>query len=86
MSENIEELIAKKMAKLLSREFSIFQLKKGIRIRLKTFYSLLSYLRFGKKDAPFVLDLLRKKDFHVENSKNGIFIQCKVYTQVAKSI
>jgi hypothetical protein len=86
MSENVEELVGKKIVKLLSREFSVFQLKKGIRIPVKTFYSLLSYLRFGKKDVPFILDLLRKNDFHVKNSKNGIFIQCKVYTQVAKSI
>lgn len=86
MNENIEELVAKKMAKLLSREFSVFQLKKGIRIPVKTFCSLLSYLRFEKKDVPFILNLLRKKDFCVKSSRNGIFLQCKVYIQVAKSI
>jgi hypothetical protein len=86
MNKNIEELLAKKMVNLLFREFNVFQLNKGIRIPVKTFYSLLSYLRFGKKDVPFILDLLRKNDFTVMSSKNGIFIQCKVYTQVAKSI
>jgi hypothetical protein len=86
MSENVEELIAKKMAKLLSREFSVFQLKRGIYIPLKTFYSLLSYLRFGKKDIPLILNLLRKKGFCVKSSRNRIFLQCKIYIQVAKSI
>ena len=75
MSENIEELILKKVINLLSRNFNLFQLRRGIRIPMKSFRSLLSYLRFGKEDIPFILDLLKRSNFQVEKSRNGIFLQ-----------
>lgn len=77
MGKNFEELIAKKITNLLLREFNLFQLKRGVCIRMKTFRSLLSYLRFGKREIPFILDLLRKSDFYVTSSKNGIFFQIR---------
>jgi len=75
MSKNFEELIAEKIISLLLREFNLFQLKKGIHISTKTFRSLLSYLRFGKGEVPLILDLLRKRNFYVTSSKNGIFLR-----------
>jgi hypothetical protein len=49
MSENIEELIAKKMVNsLFPREFNIFQLERGISVPVKTFYSLILARMKGK--------------------------------------
>lgn len=75
MDRNLEKIIAEKMISLLLREFNLFQLKRGVYVRMKTFRSLLSYLRFSKDEIPFILDLLKKNEFRVVKSKNGIFIQ-----------
>ncbi|MFH1773499.1 MAG: hypothetical protein ABH874_00865 [Methanobacteriota archaeon] len=74
----LAKLIAEKMTNLLSREFNL-QLRIGVRLPMKTFRSLLSYLRFSKNELPLILDLLRKNEFCVIKSKNRIFLQKSIY-------
>jgi hypothetical protein len=77
MNKNFEGLIVGKIRDLLLCEFDILQLKRGIRVSVKNFRSLLSYVRFNGRDVPYILELLRKSDFSISSSKNGIFIKLK---------
>ena len=68
IEERIIDLIYKKLMKKLMKK-----LKKG-RIGLKEFFSIISSIRFSKRDWKLLLELIESKGWKVKASTKGIEI------------